>query len=112
MEDPELAAIRAARMNQLQQGSPAGGAAPSGEDAAQRAAEEEMRHNLLATLLDSAARERCMLLLAIESNGTPLISLKTCILQWPGLLLSVKTAPGRSRLYSFVWPNLASYAAV
>ncbi|GJE87925.1 DNA-binding protein [Phanerochaete sordida] len=60
MEDPELAAIRASRMNQLQQGG--GGSAPNAaggeEAAAQRAAEEEMRRNLLATVLDTAARER------------------------------------------------------
>lgn len=55
MEDPELAAIRAARMNQLQQqGAPAGGA----EDDSKRAAEEQMRRDLLATVLDTAARER------------------------------------------------------
>ncbi|TCD70572.1 hypothetical protein EIP91_002602 [Steccherinum ochraceum] len=55
MEDPELAAIRAARMNQLQQqGAPTGG----GEDESKRAAEEQMRLDLLATVLDTAARER------------------------------------------------------
>lgn len=57
MEDPELAAIRAARMNQLQQSTPRGG--ESGEDDGKRAAEEQMRRDLLATVLDSAARERC-----------------------------------------------------
>lgn len=56
MEDPELAAIRAARMNQLQQSTPRGG--ESGEDDGKRAAEEQMRRDLLATVLDSAARER------------------------------------------------------
>ena len=61
MEDPELAAIRAARMNQLHQGAPntSSGSGGGEEAAAQRAAEEEMRRNLLATVLDSAARERC-----------------------------------------------------
>lgn len=65
MEDPELAAIRAARIQQLkQQGgqpSPGGGGTPSAgeDDGGQRAAaEEEMRRNLLATVLDPAARER------------------------------------------------------
>ncbi|OBZ75631.1 Programmed cell death protein 5 [Grifola frondosa] len=60
-EDPELAAIRAARMSQLQQNTSngAGGAqAPGGEDESKRAAEEQMRRDLLATVLDSAARER------------------------------------------------------
>ncbi|KAH9948104.1 hypothetical protein B0H21DRAFT_848596 [Amylocystis lapponica] len=60
MEDPELAAIRAARMNQLQQ-TPRGGAGEGAgreDDGKQAAAEEEMRRTLLATVLDSAARER------------------------------------------------------
>lgn len=62
MEDPELAAIRAARMNQLQQQGPpnTNGGAGGEEAAAQRAADEEMRRNLLATVLDPAARERRM----------------------------------------------------
>ena len=55
MVDPELEAIRAERVKQLQQES--GG----GDDAAHKAAaEQEMRRNLLATVLDTAARERCM----------------------------------------------------
>ncbi|KAI0082881.1 DNA-binding TFAR19-related protein [Panus rudis PR-1116 ss-1] len=62
MEDPELAAIRAARLNQLQQqgGSAAPAASPSaGEDDSKRVAEEQMhRRDLLATVLDSGARER------------------------------------------------------
>lgn len=53
MSDPELEAIRAARINQLQQDSPSGG-----EEAAKQAAEDEARRNLLATVLDTAARER------------------------------------------------------
>lgn len=62
MEDPELAAIRAARMNQLQQqGAPSTNTgAGSEEAAAQRAADDEMRRNLLATVLDPPARERRM----------------------------------------------------
>lgn len=59
MEDPELAAIRAARMSQLQQQGPAQGGG-SGEEEAKRTAEEQMRRDVLATVLDSAARERCM----------------------------------------------------
>ncbi|CAE6516714.1 unnamed protein product [Rhizoctonia solani] len=69
MEDAELAAIRAARLNQLQQqagassGSrPSGGfpGAQSGEDAGEegRQSEDQMKRDLLATVLDSAARER------------------------------------------------------
>ena len=57
MEDPELAAIRAARMNQLQQQS-----APQGnggkDEAAQRAAQEEMKREVLARIMDHEARER------------------------------------------------------
>ncbi|KAI0811205.1 DNA-binding TFAR19-related protein [Irpex lacteus] len=57
MADPELQAIRAARMEQLQQ--EAGGSGAGDDEAAkQRVAEEEMRRNLLATVLDTAARER------------------------------------------------------
>ncbi|KAI0345198.1 DNA-binding TFAR19-related protein [Trametopsis cervina] len=57
MSDPELEAIRAARMSQLQEESGGSGGA-GGEEAGKRAAEEEMRRNLLATVLDTAARER------------------------------------------------------
>ncbi|RPD59173.1 DNA-binding TFAR19-related protein [Lentinus tigrinus ALCF2SS1-6] len=56
MEDPELAAIRAARMNQLQQQG--GSSAQGEEDSGKKAAEEQMRRDLLATILDTAARER------------------------------------------------------
>ncbi|KAI0261053.1 PDCD5-related protein [Gloeopeniophorella convolvens] len=60
MADPELAALRAARLSQLQQSAPSGGAqgAGSGEDAEKRRAEEQMRRDLLATALEPAARER------------------------------------------------------
>lgn len=65
MDDQELAAIRAARLNQLRQNAATEGgqnASPSSEDAeavqAKRSAEEQMRRDLLATVLDSAARER------------------------------------------------------
>lgn len=62
MADPELAALRAARLTQLQQsgtdGSGQNGA--SSEDAEKRRAEEQMRQDLLATALESAARERRM----------------------------------------------------
>ena len=64
MEDQELAAIRAARLQQLRQNASQGSEATpnqdnSGEEAAKRAAtEEQMRRDLLATVLDHAARER------------------------------------------------------
>ena len=61
MEDLELAAIRAARMSQLQQNAPRGAAGGNGanEEEGQRSAEEQMRRDLLATVLDPGARERC-----------------------------------------------------
>ena len=65
MADPELAALRAARLNQLQQSAGVGGANPqsgtgagSNEEAEKRRAEEQMRRDLLATALEPAARER------------------------------------------------------
>ena len=65
MADPELAALRAARLNQLQQSAGVGsGNAQSGtgtgssEEAEKRRAEEQMRRDLLATTLEPAARER------------------------------------------------------
>ncbi|KAL6307962.1 DNA-binding TFAR19-related protein, partial [Sparassis latifolia] len=58
MEDPELAAIRAARMSQLQQQNAGRGGGQGGEDEGKRVAEEQMRRDLLATVLDHAARER------------------------------------------------------
>ena len=65
MEDPELAAIRAARVNQLQQGS-AAPATGGNDDAAKRAAEEEMKRGVLARILDHAARERRMPMLVLH----------------------------------------------
>ncbi|CAE6404229.1 unnamed protein product [Rhizoctonia solani] len=69
MEDAELAAIRAARLSQLQQqgGGLAGSTPTSGfpgaksaEDANDegRQSEDQMKRDLLATVLDSSARER------------------------------------------------------
>ncbi|KAG9101627.1 hypothetical protein FS749_005165 [Ceratobasidium sp. UAMH 11750] len=67
MEDAELAAIRAARLNQLQQsgssrpsqvaGFPTGEPDEGGDDG-NRQSEDQMKRDLLATVLDSAARER------------------------------------------------------
>lgn len=68
MEDAELAAIRAARLNQLQQqggssrpqqsGGFPGGESGEGNEEANRQSEDQMKRDLLATVLDSAARER------------------------------------------------------
>ena len=57
-DDPELAAIRAARINQLQQNAGSRADGPDDEELKQRAANEEMRRDLLATVLDPGARER------------------------------------------------------
>lgn len=47
-------------LNSLQQaGSIPGAGQPSPEDEAKRKQEEEMRRGLLATILDTEARERC-----------------------------------------------------
>lgn len=70
MEDQELAAIRAARLQQLRQNAsnssgsplpqvlPTGGTGGDPEAEAKRADEEQMRRDLLATVLDTKARER------------------------------------------------------
>lgn len=62
MADPELAALRAARLTQLQQSGTdgSGQSGASSEDAEKRRAEEQMRRDLLATALEPAARERRM----------------------------------------------------
>ncbi|KAG8966087.1 hypothetical protein FRB90_011017 [Tulasnella sp. 427] len=62
-QDPELQAIRAARLAQLQKQSGGSSNAPGGgaseqEAAEKRKQEDEMRRDLLATVLDSSARER------------------------------------------------------
>lgn len=48
-------------LGQLPQGVPSGNAPTQGgaEEEAKRAQEEEMRRDLMATVLDLAARERC-----------------------------------------------------
>ncbi|KAN0115866.1 DNA-binding TFAR19-like protein [Russula decolorans] len=60
MADPELAALRAARLTQLQQSGTDGNSqsGASSEEAEKRRAEEQMRRDLLATALEPAARER------------------------------------------------------
>ncbi|KAL5490543.1 hypothetical protein ACEPAI_5376 [Sanghuangporus weigelae] len=71
MDDQELAAIRAARLQQLRQSASAGSGSPlpqglptggpgagDPEAEAKRADEEQMRRDLLATVLDTKARER------------------------------------------------------
>ncbi|KAH9955626.1 PDCD5-related protein [Russula dissimulans] len=60
MADPELAALRAARLNQLQKSGidPNTQNGASGEEAEKRRAEEQMRRDLLASALEPAARER------------------------------------------------------
>lgn len=62
MADPELAALRAARLTQLQNSASDGNGQGVGgsEDAEKRRADEQMRRDLLATALEPAARERRM----------------------------------------------------
>jgi len=66
-----------ATLNQIPQGisgSPQAGASEgNAEDASKRAAEEQMRRDLLTTVLDTEARERCMSCFAL---GIVLYSLK------------------------------------
>lgn len=65
METEELQAIRAARAQQMKQESEAGQSAsgsaggPSAEDA-QRSGADETRRDILASLLEPTARERCV----------------------------------------------------
>lgn len=65
MEGEELQAIRAARAQQMKQESQAGQSAsssaggPSAEDAERNGA-EETRRDILASLLEPTARERCV----------------------------------------------------
>jgi DNA-binding TFAR19-related protein (PDSD5 family) len=70
MADSELAALRAARLNQLQQaGTDSNGqSAARTEEAEKKRAEEQMKRDLLATALEPAARERRMHLLLIFST--------------------------------------------
>lgn len=66
MESDELAAIRAARLNQIKQSGGSGGS-NGGDDANGEAAqrqEAEMRRDVIASVLDSGARERRGLLLS------------------------------------------------
>jgi len=60
MADPELAALRAARLTQLQQSGTdgSGQSGVSSEEVEKKRAEEQMRQDLLATALEPAARER------------------------------------------------------
>ncbi|KIO23413.1 hypothetical protein M407DRAFT_109859 [Tulasnella calospora MUT 4182] len=61
-QDPELQAIRAARLSQLQKQGGSTNVSANGQsdpDAAEKRKEEDqMRRDLLATVLDSSARER------------------------------------------------------
>jgi len=71
MADSELAALRAARLAQLQQSGTDGNAqsGASSEEAEKRRAEEQMRRDLLATALEPAARERRMFRLSFGSSA-------------------------------------------
>jgi hypothetical protein len=46
-------------LNELPQGTPVTGGPTQGEDEAKKAQEEQMRRDMMATVLDTGARERC-----------------------------------------------------
>ncbi|CAG8568756.1 PDCD5-related protein [Gigaspora rosea] len=59
MEDPELEAIRQARIRELQAAAAAGGGSKSSEDDGEKKRQqEETRQTLLTQILDNEARER------------------------------------------------------
>merc|ERR1711976_10205 len=58
-DDPELAALRAKRMAEMQQQMGGGGQGPSPEEQAEmQRKQQEMKHNMLSQLLDQQARAR------------------------------------------------------
>ena len=71
MEDQELAAIRAARQQQ-------GGAQGGEDESGKQAAEEQMRRDLLATILDSAARERRELSFVTPQKDVLIVDVRSC----------------------------------
>lgn len=46
-------------LKELPQGTPVAGGPTQGEDGAKKAQEEQMRRDMMATVLDTGARERC-----------------------------------------------------
>lgn len=46
-------------LKELPQGTPVPGGAQNGEDEAKKSQEEQMRRDVMASVLDTAARERC-----------------------------------------------------
>jgi hypothetical protein len=108
MADPELAALRAARLNQLQQSADANGAngqsgAGSSEEAEKRRAEEQMKRDLLATALEPAARERrtshCLLISLILATGMDLANLQCPVLRSCRLRGRVRSSPSSCECY-------------
>jgi hypothetical protein len=77
-------------LKELPQGAPVpGGPTQGGEDEAKKAQEEQMRRDVMATVLDTGARERCtsryasVRLSAVTKDRTPLL----CIyLRWFSLI--------------------------
>ncbi|KAG8904958.1 hypothetical protein FRB99_000960 [Tulasnella sp. 403] len=69
-QDPELQAIRAARLAQLQQGRAQGVnmSDTAEQDIEQKRKEEQMRRDMLATVLDSSARERLSRIALVNPN--------------------------------------------
>jgi hypothetical protein len=65
-------------LKELPQGMPVPGAAPQGgEDEAKKAQEEQMRRDVMATVLDTGARERCT---SKHASANSLCSLKSQLL--------------------------------
>ena len=122
MDDQELAAIRAARLNQLRQNAATEGgqnASPSSEDAeavqTKRSAEEQMRRDLLATVLDSAARERReltpairVLVVVVGFANTDHCARVWADVQWLEYLSLVRHDPVRSKASYCRWRKRVS----
>ncbi|KAG8877244.1 hypothetical protein FRB98_006780 [Tulasnella sp. 332] len=99
-QDPELQAIRAARMAQLQKQGSAGGGSARGSDeqnAEKQQEQDQMRRDLLATVLDSGARERSLsqgILLRMAQTGQ--LRQRVTEEQLIGLLEQASEAQGKS----------------
>jgi hypothetical protein len=107
MADPELAALRAARLSQLQKSGADGNGPTVGgsEDAEKRRAEEQMRRDLLATALEPAARERRMSLCLLCQCRLVMI----CISKFHVSHSYPLQDPSRLNPFSFEWRKRDSF---
>lgn len=79
---------------------PAGTQLPQDKDEDnKRAQEEQMRRDLLATVLDTAARERC------ASPSIVNVLDNWSIVKYPGSPLSAQSGPSRSKQSFYEWLN-------